>query len=173
MTSTPTPNADDQVPPIERLIGHWFDGRAVHKVFIEDDGRQFILVKEETLVRLYDRYLEPGVTRGRRCAPTPISEAVRERAKPRAYHEAGHALICVDEGIKVEYVTIMFVVRNAWGKDRENAHRHLATKARAEGKQIDLEQELDRPLRVHVPGDPLLEELTFLRVHPRHVVTRG
>ncbi len=188
------------VPPIEAVIGHWFACGEVHIVFAEGDGRQFFLIKE-TRERFYGTFLDPGHDWARREEPAPLTGAARDQGMLRAYHEAGHAVACIDEGIKVEYVTIIpqvgwngeqFLglcqydyrlpealehdssvwaektakadmggpladylfrernkvavpeeVRYAWRNDRSKARRHLANKAAKEGKEVDLEQQLD------------------------------
>jgi hypothetical protein len=94
------------VPPIEAIIGHWLACGEVHIVFAERDGRQFYLVKE-TLERSYGTFLAPGQAWARRDEPSPLRGSAREQAEVRAFHEAGHAVVCIDQGIKVEYVTII------------------------------------------------------------------
>jgi hypothetical protein len=189
------------VPPIDTRLGHWFACGEVHVVFPGDDGRQFFLIKE-TLERCHGTFLDTGQTWARRDEPAPLRGIARDEAMPRAYHEAGHAVACVAEGIKVEYVTILphmgwggerllgycqydyrlpealkhdcpawaekaakadlggpvadhlyrslkgvevpEDVRYAWQSDRGEARRHLADKAAKEGKEIDLDRELDR-----------------------------
>jgi hypothetical protein len=99
-------NTSNAVPPIEAVIGHWFALGEVHIVFAEADGRQFILDKE-TLDRSFGDYLASGQTWGRREGAFPLAGGANEEEKMRAYHEAGHAVVCIDEGIKVEFVTII------------------------------------------------------------------
>jgi hypothetical protein len=94
------------IPPIDAIIGHCFAYGEVHIIFVESDGRQFFLIKE-TRERFYETFLEPGQTWARRDEPTPLKGRAREQGLLRAYHEAGHAVACVDHGIKVEYVTIV------------------------------------------------------------------
>jgi hypothetical protein len=96
----------ERVPPIEAIFGHWFAAGEVHIVFTEDDGRQFFLVKP-TLERSYGSFLDPGQTWARRDEPAPLQGIARAQGMLRAFHEAGHAVACIDEGIKVEYVTIV------------------------------------------------------------------
>jgi hypothetical protein len=189
------------VPPIGAVIGHWFACGEVHIVFGEDDGRQFFLTKQ-TLERCYGTFLDPGQTWARRDEPTPLQGVAREQGMLRAYHEAGHAVACAVEGIKVEYVTIVphlgwngerllgycqydyglseslehdcsawaekaakadlggpladylcrglkrldvpTEIRYAWQHDRSKARRRLANKPAKEGKEVDLDRELDR-----------------------------
>jgi hypothetical protein len=103
------------VPPIDAVIGHWFACGEVHIVFAEDDGRQFYLIKE-TLERSYGTFLGPGQTWARREEPAPLRGIAREQGMLRAYHEAGHAVACTDERIKVEYVTIL--PHRGWDDER-------------------------------------------------------
>jgi hypothetical protein len=189
------------VPPIDAVVGHWYAGGEVHIIFAEDDGRQFFLTKE-TQERCYGTFLGSDQTWARREEPGPLRGIARDQGMLRAYHEAGHAVACIDEGIKVEYVTIIShvgwngerllgycqydyripealehdcsawaekvakadlggpladylyrsleglevpeEVRHAWRHDRSKARRHLAERAAKEGKEVDLDQELDR-----------------------------
>jgi hypothetical protein len=104
-----SPSSDDDpssVPPIEAVIGHWFGIGEVHIVFTDDDGRQFILLKE-TRERFYGSFLAPGQSWASEGKCRPLQGGERVRMAARAYHEAGHAVACIDEGIKVEYVTIV------------------------------------------------------------------
>jgi hypothetical protein len=99
------PEASEPVPRIEDILGHWFAVGEVHLVFREPDGRQFFLTKD-TRERVHGTFLDAGQTWGRREEPSPLRGDAREQVKVRAFHEAGHAVGCVDEGVKVEYVTI-------------------------------------------------------------------
>jgi hypothetical protein len=195
------PHRDSPVPPIDAIVGHWYACGEVHIVFAEDDGRQFSLIKE-TLERCHGTFLNPGQTWARRDEPAPLRGTARDQGMLRAYHEAGHAVACVAEGIKVEYVTILphrgwngerllgycqydyrlpaalerdgsvwaervatadlggpladylyhslngvvvpEKVRHAWRSDRGKARRQLADQAAKEGKEIDLDRELER-----------------------------
>jgi hypothetical protein len=103
------------VPPIDAVVGHWFADGEVHVVFTEGDGRQFFLLKE-TLERCYGTFLGPDQTWARRDPPAPLRGIARDQGMLRAYHEAGHAVACTDEGIKVEYVTIL--PHRGWNGER-------------------------------------------------------
>jgi hypothetical protein len=93
-------------PSMDAIIGHWFACGVVHIVFAEADGQQFYLLPG-SLERSYGVFLDPGQTWGRRDPPMPIQGTARAQAMLRAFHEAGHAVACIDEGIKVEYITIV------------------------------------------------------------------
>lgn len=108
-------NDDSLVPPIEAVIGHWFACGKVHIVFAESDGRQFFLMQEDH-ERAYGTFLKPGQHWNRRDEPTPLQGRARDEGILRAYHEAGHSVICIDEGLKVEYITI--VPHLGWNDER-------------------------------------------------------
>jgi hypothetical protein len=104
------------VPPIDAIVGHWFAGGEVHIVFAGKDGRQFFLVKE-TLERVFGDFLEPSQIWSRRENPVPLRGVDLEEARLRAFHEAGHAVVCVDEAINVEFVTI--IPSTGWNGQRQ------------------------------------------------------
>jgi hypothetical protein len=84
-----------------KRIGYLFDG-AVHIVFQGEDGRQYFLMGE---CPIYGNFLPAGEDWA--SWATPPEGGTRPVALTRrAYHEAGHAAVCLGEGIGVEYVTI-------------------------------------------------------------------
>ena len=95
----PTPLPE---PGIDDIVGHVFDGIDVYIVFRDADSRQFWFIPE-TGERWYGTYLEEGQTWRPPAAPCPDGYCDRQKA----IHEAGHAVICADEGIRVEYVTVL------------------------------------------------------------------
>jgi hypothetical protein len=97
-----TPSEPD--PPLDDLLGHVFDGSYVHKAFRGVEGRQFYLsVIDGARDRVHGDWLAEGCTwRRLDGGPHPDGNYCNERI---AIHEAGHAVTCVDQGIKVEYVT--------------------------------------------------------------------
>jgi hypothetical protein len=103
-------SSDSVVPPVDFVLGHYFDGREVHIVFRdpEDAERQFIVIKEER-ARLPGKFLEKGASWARH-PQAPVGNYSQEW---KAFHEAGHAVMCVREGIKVEFVTA--VPSPSWG----------------------------------------------------------
>jgi hypothetical protein len=96
-TPAPEPRDDD-------IIGHLFDGYEVHPIFRAPDGSQFLMDKV-TRERSADIYLAPGETWARWGAALVPGRVYGDRRK--AIHEAGHAVVCADEGIRVEYVTVV------------------------------------------------------------------
>jgi hypothetical protein len=106
---------DNSDPPIEAIIGHWFAAGEVHIVFADPDGRQFYLVKE-TRERSYGNFLDPDQTWGVRDRLTPLRGIERAEGMLRAVHEAGHAVACILEGIRVEFITI--VPSRGWNGER-------------------------------------------------------
>jgi hypothetical protein len=90
-------------PSIDSILGHFFDGSEVHIVFCEADGRQFIMCKESS-ERSHITFLKEGCTWSSSVAGLALHDYCDKRI---AIHEAGHAVITVLEGIKVEYVTVV------------------------------------------------------------------
>jgi hypothetical protein len=94
-------------PPLDDLLGHVFGQGHVHPVFREADGRQFYLLQcEDGRERVHgdSSFLDEG------CTWRRLDEGLPDRRRNwyeerTAVHEAGHAVIGVDQGIKVEYVT--------------------------------------------------------------------
>jgi hypothetical protein len=95
-------NTPKREPQLDDLLGHFFDEAEVHMIFLEPDGRQFFLDMEEDNARIHGTFLAPGQTWARRSPP--LGPYCDER---KAIHEAGHAVICADEDIRVEYVTVV------------------------------------------------------------------
>jgi hypothetical protein len=97
-----TPSEPD--PPLDDLLGHVFDGRHVCKVFRGPDGRQFYLfeidgARERVPPDRPGDWLAEGCTwRRLDGGPHPGGDYCDERI-------AVHEVTCVDQGIKVEYVT--------------------------------------------------------------------
>jgi hypothetical protein len=103
---TDNTNAAKDEPQLNDLLGHFFDGAEVHMIFREPDGRQFHLLAAEPGARVHCNLLEPGQTWARRDGGLlPQTGSYCDERK--AIHEAGHAVICADEGIKIEYVTVI------------------------------------------------------------------
>jgi hypothetical protein len=92
------------IPPPKDAIGHFFDGFEVHMVFRNSDGGQFYVLKD-TRERVPGFFLADGKTWARRDEGQPAQGDWCDAR--RAIHEAGHAVICADEGIKVEYMTCL------------------------------------------------------------------
>jgi hypothetical protein len=95
---TPTPTA-------ENTIGHVFHGCDVHRVCRGPGGRQFI-VNAQTGECAYGEgackeFLAPDQTwRSTGSGGGPHEQRV-------AVHEAGHAVICIDERARAEFVTVV------------------------------------------------------------------
>jgi hypothetical protein len=82
----------------ESIIGHTLLGNKVLAVHLAEDGRQYIKIPEEDDEPLYGNYLMPGQTWDSPAFP-PLQGSQRVQAEPLAYHEAGHAVACIDEGL--------------------------------------------------------------------------
>jgi hypothetical protein len=94
---------------MEPPIGHHFDGEIVHPVYIDSLGRQHILLEEgEGAVNdpIYGPWLDEGKDWFSPGVIGPLSEYFRRKTERRAFHEAGHAGICFDLGIAVEYIAV-------------------------------------------------------------------
>jgi hypothetical protein len=91
-------------PCIDSIVGHWF-ARDVQAIFSDADG-QFFLEPEERK-RIDGFFLEPGQGWAVRDRFQPSFGEARQQDMLRAVHEAGHAVACIDQGIRVEFLTIV------------------------------------------------------------------
>jgi hypothetical protein len=93
---------------VKRPIGHFFDGWKVEPVYTDLLG-QYILIDQDDggePQRLNGRFLNEGQDWLSRGVSGQFNENQRLVMMRRAVHESGHAVICLEEGIAVEYITI-------------------------------------------------------------------
>jgi hypothetical protein len=92
-------------PTPDDILGHYFYGGEVHIVFCDHQGGQFLFLPE-TSERVTGGFLAAG-RKWARAEGHPPSGRGGYCDDWKAVHEAGHAVICADEGIKVEYATVV------------------------------------------------------------------